>query len=62
MANRKLTAWDLVDEVLTEMTDQNFRNWASERLGFRGVLIAELKDYIKTENIEIVNTELEGEN
>jgi hypothetical protein len=62
MANRKLTAWDLVDEVLTEMTDQNFRNWASERLGFRSVLIAELKDYIKTENIEIVNTELEGEN
>ena len=44
------------------MTDQNFSNWASDRLGFRGVLIAELKDYIKTEDIEIVNTELEGEN
>ncbi len=61
MANRKLSAWDLVDEVLTEMSDENFQYWATDRITFRNVLIGELKDYIETEGIEIVDTEIEGE-
>ncbi len=61
MANRKLSAWDLVDEVLTEMSDENFQYWATDRIAFRNVLIGELKDYIETEGIEIVDTEIEGE-
>lgn len=62
MASRKLSAWDLVDEVLTEMSDGNFDRWTTDRLAFRGILIGELKSYIQTENIEITNTDLEGEN
>lgn len=53
--SRKLTAWDLLDEVLTEMNDTNFRNWSESRLGFRNILIGELKEYINREGVVVVN-------
>ena len=53
--SRRLTAWDLVDEVLTEMTDTNFNYWKDSRLGFRDILIGELKEYIDREGVVLVN-------
>lgn len=49
--SRKLTAWDLVDEVLTEMTDTNYGYWSKDRLEFRNILIDEIRDYILQEDI-----------
>lgn len=49
--NHKTTAWNLVDEVLTEMTDTNFGFWATDRIKFRDILIEELKDYIVREGV-----------
>lgn len=47
----KTTAWNLIDEVLTEMTDTNFGFWATDRIKFRDILIEELKDYIVREGV-----------
>lgn len=52
---RKLSAWDLVDEVLTEMSDQNFKFWASDRIDFRDILIEEIKDYVVREDLIITS-------
>lgn len=58
---RKLSAWDLIDEILTEMSDQNFKFWASDRVDFRDILIDEIKDYIVREDITITNHQPERE-
>jgi hypothetical protein len=51
---RKQSAWNLVDEVLTEMSDLNFSNWATDRIKFRDALIQEIKEYIREEDLEII--------
>lgn len=51
--SRELTAWDLVDEVLTEMTDTNYGYWSKDRLEFRNILIDEIRDYILQEDITV---------
>jgi hypothetical protein len=51
---RKQTAWNLVDEVLTEMSDLNFSNWATDRIKFRDIFIQEIKEYIREEDLEII--------
>ena len=56
---RKLSAWDLVDEVLTEMSESNFSNWSKDKIEFRNILIGEIKNYIVEEDIEVVDTEVE---
>ena len=56
MYERSLTAWDLVDEVLTEMNDDNFRWWTKDRLEFRNILIDEIKDYVAREDIVVVDS------
>jgi hypothetical protein len=56
---RKLSAWDLVDEVLTEMSDNNFSHWSKDKIEFRNILIGEIKNYIVEEDIEVVDTEVE---
>lgn len=64
MSNRKLSAWDLIDEVLTEMSDTNFQAWATDRLGFRNALITEVKNYILEEDVFVSQEQPqnEGEN
>lgn len=59
MASRRLSAWDLVDEVMTEMSDANFGWWSSDRITFRNALIDEVKRYIVEEEIEVTNPEPE---
>lgn len=55
---RKLTAWELVDELLTEMNDTNFRIWSKDRIAFRNILIDEMKQYLREEgNISIVDSD-----
>lgn len=56
---RRLTAWNVVDEVLTEMNDQNFAWWSKDRLEFRDILIDEIKDYIVREDLTITNEQPE---
>lgn len=56
---RRLTAWNVVDEVLTEMNDQNFAWWSKDRLEFRDILIGEIKDYIVREDLTITNEQPE---
>jgi hypothetical protein len=51
---RKQSAWNLVDEVLTEMSDLNFSNWATDRIKFRDIFIQEIKEYIREEDLEII--------
>ena len=52
---RKQSAWNLVDEVLTEMSDLNFSNWATDRIKFRDIFIQEIKEYIREEDLEIID-------
>lgn len=51
---RRLTAWEVVDEVLTEMSDENFARWSKDRLEFRNILIDEIKDYVVIEDDVVV--------
>jgi hypothetical protein len=55
---RKLSAWDLVDEVLTDMSDIQYQIWAKDKIKFRNALIEEIKNYILTEEIEVQHEEL----
>lgn len=57
--SRKLTAWDLVDEVLTEMTDTNYGYWSKDRIEFRDILIGEIQDYILQEDITVTSDQPE---
>lgn len=59
MDNNRLSAWDLIDEVLTEMSDVNFGYWSKDRLEFRNILIDEVKDYIVREDLTITNEQPE---
>lgn len=59
---RQLSAWDLVDEVITEMSDENFSYWATERTKFRNILISEIQNYIETENVEVIDIPTERGN
>jgi len=54
---RKLSVADVVDEIMTEMTDGTFRMNATDRISFRDLLIQEIKDKLKNEEIEIVEVE-----
>ena len=56
---RRLTAWELIDEVMTEMNDQNFAWWSKDRIEFRNILIDEVKDYIVREDLTITNEQPE---
>ena len=53
--SNKISAWDLIDEVLTEMSDQNFGWWSKDRLEFRNILIEEVKDYIVREDLSVTD-------
>lgn len=61
MKERKLSAWDLVDEVLSEMSDENFGYLPKDRIRFRNALIEEVKEYLR-QNGEIVVAHEEPEN
>jgi hypothetical protein len=61
MNSRKLSAWDLIDEVLTNMNDINFQVWSEDRLGFRDALIEEIKLYILEEDVLISQEQPENE-
>lgn len=53
MSKRNLSAWDLVDEVLTEMSDANFEFLPKDRLKFRNALIEEVKEFLR-DNSDVV--------
>ena len=57
--SNKISAWDLIDEVLTEMNDQNFAWWSKDRIEFRNILIEEVKDYIVREDLFVTNEQPE---
>lgn len=57
--DNKISAWDLIDEVLTEMNDQNFGWWSKDRIEFRNILIEEVKDYIVREDLFVTNEQPE---
>jgi hypothetical protein len=59
MSKRKLSAWDLIDEVMTDMSEQNFGYWSEDKISFRNALIEEIKGYIVEQDIELVDTEIE---
>lgn len=61
MTSRKLSAWDLIDEVLTNMNDINFQVWSKDRLGFRDALIEEIKLYILEEDVLVTQEQPENE-
>lgn len=54
MKKRQLSAWDLIDEVMTEMSEQNFSYWSKDKIEFRNSLIQEIKGYIVEQDIEVV--------
>jgi hypothetical protein len=54
MSQRKLTAFDLVDEILTEMDDLPFGSYSKDRITFRNYLIFEIKNKLENEEIEII--------
>lgn len=60
MTTRKLSAWDLIDELVTEMSDENFGYWSKDRIEFRNILISEIKNKIVDEDIEVVHREVEA--
>ena len=45
---------DIVDEVMTEMTEMTFKVNAQDRINFRDLLIMEIKSKLKEEEFEIV--------
>lgn len=51
---RRLTAWELIDEVVSLMSDENFDRWSKDRLTFRDILIDEIKDYVVVEDDVVV--------
>ena len=62
MTKRNLSAWDLVDEVLTDLSDINFEFLPKDRIGFRNALIEEVKQYlIDNPEITVVDEEIETE-
>jgi hypothetical protein len=62
MEKRKLAAWDVLDEVLTDMSDANFKFMPDDRLKFRNALIDEIKQYLlDNPDIVVVNEEVYSE-
>jgi hypothetical protein len=51
---RKMRVIDIVDEVMTEMTEMTFKVNAQDRINFRDLLIMEIKSKLKEEEFEIV--------
>jgi len=46
MVKRKLSVWNVVDEVMTDMSDANWGYWSKDRISFRNALIEEIKHYV----------------
>jgi hypothetical protein len=62
MTKRNLSAWDVIDEVLTEMSDRAFSLLPDNRLIFRNALIQEVKQYlIENSDIVVVHEEQDTE-
>lgn len=60
MSKRKLSVWNLVDEVMTDMSDTNWGYWSKNRISFRDALIEEIKLYIIDSEEELeIHTEVE---
>lgn len=60
MSKRKLSVWNLVDEVMTDMSDTNWGYWSKDRISFRDALIEEIKLYIIDSEEELeIHTEVE---
>lgn len=57
--SNRISAWNLIDEVMTEMSDQNFAWWSKDRIEFRNILIEEVKDYIVREDLFVTNEQPE---
>jgi hypothetical protein len=51
---RKMRVIDIVDEVMTEMTEMTFKVNAKDRINFRDLLIMEIKAKLQEEEFEII--------
>ena len=51
---RKMRVQDIIDEIMTDMTDMTFKVNAHDRINFRDLLILEIKSKLKEEEFEIV--------
>jgi len=54
---RKMRVQDIVDEIMTEMTEMTFKVNAQDRIGFRDLLIMEIKAKLQEEEFEIIEDE-----
>lgn len=54
MSVRKMRVRDIVDEIMTDMTDMTFAVNAKDRINFRDLLIMEIKSKLREENFEII--------
>lgn len=57
MSVRKMRVRDIVDEIMTDMTDMTFAVNAKDRINFRDLLIIEIKSKLREENFEIIPDE-----
>jgi hypothetical protein len=51
---RKMRVIDIVDEVMTDMTEMTFKVNAKDRINFRDLLIMEIRSKLTEEQFEIV--------
>lgn len=54
MSVRKMRVKDIVDEVMTDMTDMTFAINAKDKINFRDLLLMEISSKLKEENFEII--------